>query len=169
MSENKYYNLDNKLTSCDIASELLRNFGKEKPIIVCLGSSKVLSDMVGVFVADILKQRNVDAIVFGGNKRNVNKSMCKLLSKYIDSSRLLFVDSAVSKKNSILVSQYLLMNNGEKLNSLSIIAGTICKTKNRYNLACTDFSTIKKYSNTIADGICEYFSYVDLLNNKITA
>lgn len=165
MNNKLYIDINSKLNTYDISSILLKNFGTQKPIIVCVGSDKVLSDMTGVFVAEILKKRNIDAFVFGGTKRTVNTKICKFLAKYINYSNLLFVDSGVLQRdNSILVSPYFLCNDGTKIDALSIIAGTICKNQNKILLASQSYLSIKKYAQIIADSICEFFSYIDFLS-----
>lgn len=164
MNKKVYIDLNSKLKTYDISSILLKNFGTNKPIIICVGSDKVLSDMTGVFVADILKIRNIDAYVFGGTKRTINTKVCKFLAKYINHSNILFVDSGVLQRdNSILVSPYFLCNDGTKIDAVSIIAGTISKSNGKILLATSSYLTIKKYAETIADSICEFFSYIDLL------
>ena len=164
MIDKTYIDINSKFSTYEISSILLKNFGRQKPIIVCVGSDKVLSDITGVFVADILKKRHIDTVVFGGSKRTVNTKICKYLAKYIDLSKILFVDSgALYESEKILVSPYFLCNDGTKIEALSIIAGTIDRTKNKFLLANKSFLSIKKYAQKIADSICEYFSYVDLL------
>ena len=161
-----YFDLNSKFVEMDLSSELLKNYGTEKPIVICLGNSKVLSDMVGVFVADILKSRNVDAIVFGGSKRNFDKPTAKYISKYVDESRILFVDSgALNKKDAIMFASQIVLNDGTVLNSPCVVANTISKNKTSYNFANKTFQEIKNYAITIANGICSYFSYVDLLKS----
>ena len=106
-------------------------------------------------------------IVFGGSKRNANCAMAKQLSSFLDSSRILFVDSgALSKTNVIMFSQSIILNDGTKLNSPCIVAGTITIQNQKYNFANATFDDIKKYSTIIADSICEYFSYIDLLKQS---
>lgn len=162
-----YNKIENKLITYDISSELLKNFGTEPPIVVCLGSNKVLSDMVGVFVAEFLKKRNVNILVFGGLNRCLNKVDAKYLSNKIDASRLLFVDSGLlEKENTIAVSNVLKLNNGRVINSTSLIAGTIKKENGKICLAKTTFDEVLHFSNIIADSICEYLSYVEILKKR---
>ncbi len=162
-----YYNIESKLTIFDLSSDLLKNYGSEKPVVVCLGSSKVLSDMVGVIVADILRSRNVDVIIFGGSKRNADKNMAKLIAKSLDKSRILFVDSgALSQKDSIMFASKLVLNDGAVIHSPCIVAGTITKQDSKYNFANIKLEEIKNYATVIADSICSYFAYVDLLKTK---
>ena len=85
MQKSIYLDYRNKLTTYDLASILLKKFQNKFPIIVCLGSNYVLSDMVAVFVADFLKARKLPFIVFGGTQHDVNKNIAKLLYKKTDS------------------------------------------------------------------------------------
>ncbi len=159
-----YYNIENKLIELDISSQLLKHFGKEPPIIVCLGSSKVLADMVGVFVADELRKQGVKTIVFGGEKRNVTNSMAKILAKSVDKSRLLFVDSGVLKNdNSIMIAESLTMNDGHKIDAFSIVAGTIFVENNKLNFAKKEFREIKNFAKIITNSVLSYFSYLEIL------
>ena len=161
-----YIDTNSKMAVFDISSHILKSFGKEVPIIVCVGSDKILSDMVGTFVADILKERNIPAVVFGGNNRVITKNDAKYLSKYFDVSRLLFVDSGLLKSdNKIAISPYFLLNDGTKIGATSIVAGTIGFENDKLRLAEVSYHTIKKYANIIADSVCDYIFYVELLNS----
>ena len=56
MNISKLYNVESKTICHDLSSDILKTYGKNLPIIVCLGTDRVLSDMVGIFVAEILKK-----------------------------------------------------------------------------------------------------------------
>ena len=158
-----YIDPSSKLATYDISSILFKHFGTQKPVIICVGSDKVLSDITGVFVADMLKSRNIDAFVFGGSNRIVNINICKVLAQKFHLSKVLFIDSGfLEKEGKILVLPYFLCNDGTQIDALSIIAGTIKKERNRFLLASQSYLSIKKYAEIIADSICEYFAYVDL-------
>lgn len=167
-----YFDIDDRSVVFDLSGELLKFFGKEKPIIVCLGSSKVLSDMVGVFVADILKNKGADVVVFGGNKRNVDNNIAKYLAKYIDASRILFVDSGMlnREKNepgkTIMFSSKTILNDKTVLDSPCIVANTISKKDANFNFANCSYQSVVNCANTISLAILDYFDYVDLLNNS---
>lgn len=161
-----YFNVNDALTANDISCEILKKYGKEAPILVCLGSSKVVSDMAGVLVADILKNRRANIIVFGGSKRNMDKTQAKYIAKYIDTSRLLFIDSGLlSSENKIAVSPVLKLNDGSVVSSNSIIAGTVQMKDNEIKLASITLNEVLNYAKVIADGVCDYLSYLELLNN----
>ena len=164
MIKKLYFDINSRLITYDISSLLLKYYGLEKPIIICVGSDKVLADMVGVFVADILKNRGIDTIVFGGSRRNIDNNVCKYLSNHIDNSRILIVDSGLlMAENKVLLSPDFTCNDGSKISALSLIAGTIKMDNNKLLLANKSYNQIKKYVEIIADSICEYFSFVDLL------
>ena len=115
-------------------------------------------------VADILKNRGIDTIVFGGSRRNIDNNVCKYLSNHIDNSRILIVDSGLlMAENKVLLSPDFTCNDGSKISALSLIAGTIKMDNNKLLLANKSYNQIKKYVEIIADSICEYFSFVDLL------
>lgn len=77
----------------DIANCLNQRFLGKVPIVVCLGSDKILSDMVGVFVAEILKKANVKTLVFGGFDRPILSSQVEFIKNKYKKNDFLFVDS----------------------------------------------------------------------------
>ena len=159
-----YFNVDDKLAPNDISCDILKNYGREKPVLICLGTSKVLADMVGVFVADILKERGADIFIFGGSKRNIDKQMAKYISKQFDATRLLFVDSGIlASGDKIAMSPILKLNNGGVIKSTSIIAGTVQMQNGKINLTSKTLNEVLHFAQVIADGICDYLSYLELL------
>ena len=167
MQDTIYYDVDSKMICHDISAYLLKLFGKNPPIIVCLGSDKVLSDMVGIFVADILKKRQISTYIFGGRDRNIDKVMAETLSKKLNHKNMLFVDSGLFKNsNSIAVLPFTKLNNGLKICSPSIVCGTIKLKNGILTLADTRFQDILKFSNIVADAITDYFSYVSLISGE---
>lgn len=166
MSQNMYLDYNNKMITYDLSSALLSKYQNHVPIIVCLGCSNVLSDMVGIFVADFLKARKLPFVILGGSQHNANKDIAKMLYNKINSQKLLFIDSGlISQKNTIVFSNQTILNDGTKLDSPSICCSTIEFENGKVNLAKVSYKKILKYANIIADSICEYYSYNRLLNN----
>ena len=164
MQVKKYYDIHNRLISLDISSLLMKVFSKKPPIIVCLGSDKVLSDMVGVFVADYLKLYNIKTFILGGTMQNANKNVAKLLAKYTNHN-LLFIDSgALCKDNTIMFSNKTKLNDGSLLNYPSITCSTIKIQSGKILLANVSYSKVLKYSKIVAQSIRDYFSYLDILS-----
>ena len=165
--ESNYFSIDSKTTIYDLSANLLKHFGTNRPIVICLGSNKVLGDMAGVFVADILKSRGLDTYVLGGAINPVDNNILKFLSKSIKTKNVLIVDCGVLfQKRCVAFQNYITLNDGTRLNFPSIICGTIQKQNGIVQLAKTNFLDVLKFSHIIADSICDYFYYVDILKNK---
>ena len=158
------FNIDSAYIQQDIAQTLFKNFGKDFPIIICLGSDKILSDCVGVFVAEILKKKKIDTFVFGGTERPVLSSQIDFIKKMFTGKKILFVDSGVSSKNNVVtISQKISFLSGKSYSGMSIIASTIGLENKRYILANARLQEIVKFANIIANAICEFFSYVNII------
>ena len=169
MQNQKVFLISSKFVCHDISSQLLKIYHKNLPIVMCLGSDKVLSDMVGVLVADILKQRHIPTYIFGGKGANINKKMAQVISRQISPNNLLFVDSGfLSQPNTIQMSPKTLLNNGRVIYSWSIVCGTIKAQNGKILLAETRFDEVLKYAHIVADAICDYFCYVNLISGKNT-
>jgi hypothetical protein len=168
MSDILSLDINSKFVSYDLSSELLKRFGTDVPVVVCLGSDKVLSDMVGVFVADMLKAKNLQSFVFGGSDIPIMEKNLDVLLKKIVGRQVLFVDSGICKREGGIFysSDGIILASGKKYFGASISAGTI-KTKNgKILLASTRLGDVLKYASLIAQSIEDYFSYVYTLNNK---
>ena len=164
----KRYSINSKMVSYDLSSDILKTFGKCKPIIVCLGTDKVLSDMVGVFVAEILKNNNISTYVFGGTKLCANKRVLKHLFDRCNNRNILVVDSGLlNSKDVIQFSNVTKLNNGECLNIPCILASTIFIENNTIRYSQIRYNQVKKYANIIATSILDYFSYLDILNANV--
>lgn len=163
----KYYNLDSKFLQNDISADLLKFFGTNPPIVACVGSDKVMGDFVGTLVAEILKSRGISTYVFGGVHRPLDKFGVDVLLKKFGQDKLLFVDSGLlAGQNQILVNTKTRLNNGCVINSPCIVASTIKTHNGKIMLSAMPFCKILKYSTIIANAICDYFSYIDLILNK---
>jgi len=164
---NNYYKIESNYINYDISSDLLKQYGKDIPIIICLGSNRVLSDMVGVFVANMLKKIKLPTYVFGGTNFEVNKSTIKYITMKFKTKNVLIVDSGLLKhKNSILFSNYTNLNNGDILNIPCICCNTVFFESGKINLSKIRYSQILKYAKIVSQSICDYYSYVKLLNTK---
>ena len=161
------FNLKNNFSSRDLSCCLLKKFGKNMPIVVCLGSDKVLSDMVGVLVADKLKQKNIPLKVFGGSKLPIGGNNLDFLLKNLSSKNILFVDSVLTNfvGNVYFSPKGITLKNGRQYAGASIGAGTIFLKNNRVLLAQTSYVEVLMFANTIVDAICNYVYFAKLLNN----
>ena len=165
MITNYYHNLNSKMLTYDLSALLLKYYGNQPPIIICLGTDKLLCDMVGVFVADMLKKVNLPTYVFGGNDRCVNNCMAKILAKSIKNKKILFIDSAaLNRRDTILFSNVTKLNDGTILNIPSINCGTIFKN-NKIYLHSIAYNKVLKYSKMVSNAVCDYFSYINLIKS----
>ena len=164
---NNYFSIDDKTSVYDLSANILKHFGTNRPIVICLGSNKVLGDMAGVFVADILKSRGLNTYVLGGTTNPVDNNILKFLSKSIKTKNVLIVDCGILfKKRCVAFKNHITLNDGTCLNFPSIICGTIQEQNGVVQLAKTNFLNVIKFSNIVADAICDFFCYVDILKNK---
>ena len=168
MNINTLYDLHSKTVCHDLSSDILKTYGKTPPVIVCLGTDKVLSDMVGVFVADILKSCNIPTYIFGGTQHCIDKSNIKFLLEKFTDRKILVVDSGVLRRgNSIAFSNITRLNDGQIFNCPCISASTIFIDGNKIKYAELRYGEVKLYAQTIANSILDYFSYLAILNTGI--
>lgn len=168
MQSKMYFDANSKFLREDISALLLKNFRTRLPIIICLGSNKILSDMVGTFVADILRERKIKTFIFGGINSPTNRILAKKLSLIYKNEQILYVDSGlICKENSIVFfnNEVNFLGN-TKLSGAGIVAGTIAEKNGEIKLASQSFLDIYNLALKIADAICDYFSYVQLISLK---
>lgn len=157
------YDFKQKFLESDLSSNLLKKFGTKVPVVVCLGSDKVLSDMVGVLVAENLKKNKANTFVFGGLDRQIMaKNVESLVEKFPDKN-ILFVDSGMSKNQIVFDQNGIRLNCGKFFDGASITAGTISKSNGKFLLATTSAKTVFYMAKKISDAILEYLWYVELL------
>lgn len=152
-----YYNIDSK-TKNSLVEQLLFKFGKTTPSVVCLGSDCVLSDMVGVFVADYLRHRRLKAKIFGGKNNIVlKKDLPKVLQKA--GKNVLFVDSGALKTGKIaFCDNGIKFFDGTTCQGASLVANTI-KIQNGKVLLCgANFGQVLNYAQFLGDTIVQFFA-----------
>lgn len=157
--------IKSKFVTYDLSSKLLKRFGRSIPTIICLGSDKVLSDMVGVFVADKLKKACVSAKVFGGTELPITKNNLDVLLEKIDNKNILFVDSSISDKQDAITfcKTGITLHGGDFYSGASINAGTISKNGQKLMFANTSYKKIMQFVEVISTSILDFVDYVKLL------
>ena len=160
------YNLENKLLTKNLSLQLYRRFGQSMPTIICLGSDKVLSDMVGVLVGDKLKQLGIKTFVFGDSCHTVELKNLEFLLSKIQNKNILYIDSGISKNkgNIFFCPDGIRLKNGKKYSGASICAGTIYLENNKIMLANTSYRNIVKYVEIIVQSIINYANFITQLN-----
>ena len=160
------YNYKHKFLESDLSSNLLKRFGTKVPVVVCLGSDKVLSDMVGVLVAESLKKNKANTFVFGGLDRQIMAHNVESIVKRFPNKNILFVDSGMSKNEILFDPNGIMLNCGKFFEGASITAGTILQSNGKLLLATTPAQTIFFMAKKISEAILEYLSFVELLKDR---
>jgi len=146
--------------------EFLRNY--DSPVILCIGSDKVMGDALGPVAGHILtKDLNVPAFVYGSLSRPVNAlNLLETISfiKYKHrSKKILVIDSSVGKKEDI--GKIIIKNDGiypgaasgknlPKIGDFSITA-TVCTSS--CSLGCVSlgfiFGLARQIANVVSSAI----------------
>lgn len=157
------YDFKQKFLTSDLSSDLLKKFGTKVPVVVCLGSDKVLSDMVGVLVAENLKKNKANTFVLGGLDRQIMASNVESIIKKFPNKNVLFVDSGMLKNQIVFDPNGIRLNCGKFFEGASITAGTILKSNGKFLFATTPAKNVFYMAKKISDAILEYLWYVELL------
>lgn len=160
------YDFKQRFLKNDLSSNLLKKFGTRVPVVVCLGSDKVLSDMVGVLVAENLKKNKANTFVFGGLDRQIMAYNVESIVKRFPNKNILFVDSGMSKNEILFDPNGIMLNCGKFFDGASITAGTILQSNGKLLLATTPAQTIFFMAKKISEAILEYLSFVELLKDR---
>ncbi|MGN1221958.1 MAG: DUF1256 domain-containing protein [Christensenellales bacterium] len=158
------YDISDKFLTSSLSADLLKRFGKDVPTIVCLGSDKVLSDMVGILVADKLKKLKVNTLVFGGSDFVVTSKNIDCLLNKINSNNILFIDSAITQtKNHVFFNNKgIKLKNNKFYKGASICAGTIFYKDNKIQLANIGLKQVNSFAKNIILSITDYLSYLQI-------
>ncbi|MGN1212595.1 MAG: DUF1256 domain-containing protein [Christensenellales bacterium] len=156
------YDIGNRFLTSSLSANLLKRFGKNVPTIVCVGSDKVLSDMVGVLVADKLKKLDVNTRVYGGSDFVITSKNIDYLLNKIGTTNILFVDSAITKtKNRVFFNNKgIKLKNNKFYKGASICAGTIFYKDNKIQLASVGLKEVNNFANNIILSITDYLSFL---------
>ncbi|MBQ8430769.1 MAG: DUF1256 domain-containing protein, partial [Clostridia bacterium] len=118
------YDLTEKNVELNISAELLKIFKNKMPVVLCLGNDKVLSDSVGVLVAEKLRETGYNNYVFGGFCNPLNKDNLMCILKKFPNQNFLFIDSSLSdfKNKIVLNKKQIKLSNGKVFNGVSLCA-----------------------------------------------
>ena len=145
---------------------------KHKPIIMCIGSNKVLSDMVGPLVGTILRKHNIKAYVYGNLNNPITAINLKNFYAYINEThkdaKILVVDSSLGvfeqtgtiilKRGGIIPAA--LNGNKIKVGDLSFLAVTLDNgLRNKLLLRGAKIELITKMAQIIARSIADSFNH----------
>ena len=165
------YDKNKNLVAISLVNELLLR--KEKPVFLCVGTEKVISDSVGAMVGEILKKKyKINGYVYGDFDQNVT---AKNLTEIISEIKLQHPYSPIVLIDGILGESYELgqvkfyphgaipgggFNEGVLVGDYSILAVVDTKGICGLNLLnSVRLGTIVKIAEFIADSISRAFKF----------
>ncbi len=176
------YILDTIESKTDFAYDLAKKIKCKLPVIVCIGSDRVVSDMIGPLTAEILVNKyDVDAYVYGRLQNPITASNMESAFDYIQNthkgSQIIVVDATVGNISDI---------GKVKFNSCGCIpAGVFSKHTKMYGdisilpvvstigiesklfLSCAKFNTVYKLAKDIAYSIDRAIGIASYANSLI--
>ncbi len=180
-TKNYSFNLFNEYTSDGIFQALTElNPKQKKPILICIGSDLVLGDSLGPLVGTFLKQKKFRGYIYGTLNAPITAKEVEYAKTYTKlmhpNSIVIAIDAAVG--NSDDVGLIKVQNGGLKpglgvnknlgsIGEISIIGIVASKSIENYNLLnLTRLNLIYKMAQKIADGLENYFHYLDGIINE---
>ena len=144
--------------------------GDELPIIVCIGSDRVVSDMIGPLTAEILvKKYDVDAYVYGRLSNPIVASNLKSAFRYIKSQhgghKIIVIDATLGNVSDIGMVKLQRCGcipaggfgqNGEVYGDISIlpVVSTFGVSAKNF-LSATKFQTVYRLAKIIAECVAK--------------
>lgn len=155
---------------CQALNEYFPN--KIKPVLICVGSDLVLGDSLGPLVGTLLKEKGVDAYIYGTLNTPVTAkeiSTAKTqITKTHPNSITVAIDAAVGDPADVgiirVVNQGLkpglgVNKNLDTLGNVSIIGVVASRSDNNYNLFnLTHLNLVYTMANKIANAITDFIS-----------
>lgn len=165
------FNTFNNYASSGIC-DALKNFSKtdNKPVFVCIGSDLVLGDSLGPLVGTFIKDKNINAYVYGTLNFPITAKEIGCIRTHIrqlhPNSPIIAIDAAVGEQDDIGLLK--VVNGGIKpglgvdkklgtvgdLSIIGVVAGKSVQNYNLFNL--TRLNLIYKMANVISNGIEQF-------------
>lgn len=180
MKENIYtFSTFNEHASSGIYQSLIEmNKDYKTPIFICIGSDMVLGDSLGPLVGTFLKNKKINAYVYGTLPFPITAKEISYARTYLKqthpNSICIAIDAAIGEANDVGLIRVL--NKGLKpglgvdkklgsIGDISIVGIVASKSAQNYNLFnLTRLNLIYKMSEVIADGINKYINYLENKN-----
>ena len=168
------YNIYSKFIEQDIFLELNNTFKGKMPVIVCLGSDRLLSDSTGVFVGEVLKKR-ISSPIFGNFDFPITTTelpfLLEKIRKEIPNKKVLIVDSALGKSQDYIgfcLGGGKLYSYNKKVGDAGILSYTILKENDKLKLCSSTVKSVLKKVNIIANAIVNYYAFVKKYGNSFS-
>ena len=149
------------------------NKDNKKPIFICIGSDLVLGDSLGPLVGTFLKNKNLNAYIYGTLSFPITAKEVEYARTYLKqihpNSISIAIDAAIGNQDDVGLIRVI--NKGLKpglgvdknlgtVGDLSIVGIVASKSVQNYNLFnLTRLNLIYKMAGTIADGIEKYINF----------
>ncbi len=175
MKDNTYtLSTFNSHASSGIYQSLIElNKTDKKPIFICIGSDLVLGDSLGPLVGTFLKNKNLNAFIYGTLSFPITAKEIDYARTYLKqihpNTLTIAIDAAIGNQDDVGLIRVL--NKGLKpglgvdknlgtVGDISIVGIVASKSVQNYNLFnLTRLNLIYKMAETIADGIEKYINF----------
>lgn len=181
MEKQYSFNVFNEFAGDGIGNALLDCINnEEKPIIICIGSDLVLGDSLGPLVGTFLKQKHLNAYLYGTLNTPITAKEISYAQTHLKEmhplSKIIAIDAAVGCETDLGLIK--IFNKGLKpglgvnkslgtigdVSIMGIVATKSIQNYNLYNL--TRLNLVYKMAERIASGIEQYINYAFYDNNK---
>lgn len=173
--QNKFYtvNVFNNYSSNTISEALCSCISdKTDYVIVCIGSDIILGDSLGPLVGTMLKQKKIDAFIYGTLKSPITAKEVETIKKQIKNfhpnAKIIAIDAAVGNIDDVgLIKIYnkgLYPGKGVNkdmgiIGDVSIMGIVQTKSNKNYNLYnLTRLGLVYKMAEQISDGVSDFIN-----------
>lgn len=161
-----------------IVDKLNNYLGDNLPIFVCVGSDLVLGDSLGPLVGTMLRNRNLNAYIYGTLNFPITAKEIEYVRRYVKmmhkNSKIVCIDASIGYANDI--GAIKIKNAGIKpglgvnkdieeigdVSIIGIVASKSIENVNLYNL--TRLNLVYKLADTIANGIDAFIKQKEIFN-----
>ena len=164
------YYLENKSGKYDFISALAKVLTNDKalPVFVCIGSDRVVSDMIGPLIAEFMVSKySIPAYVYGRLKNPIVSSNLRSAFEYIEknhkNSQIIVIDASVGKLSDIgkvklnnfgCIPAGVFASNNKVYGDVSIlpVVSTLGISAKTF-LSCTKFNKVYELAKDIAESV----------------
>lgn len=164
------FNVENKCAKAGIAQFLKETFGKDIPVLVCIGTDAVIGDSLGPLVGSLLEEKlNGKTFIYGSFASPITAREIEPLVKFIKAvhpdKKVLAIDAAVGKQEEIgsikLIDRPLkpgagVEKNLSEIGDANVIGVMAEKCVEAGKLGFVRLSRVYRVAKVIVDGINAY-------------
>ena len=147
-----------------------------RPVFLCVGSDKFVSDSVGPIVSELLRKKfNINAYVYGGVDYNINATNLMQVVNYVDTvhcgSLVIVIDATLDERvGNIKLELGTFAGMGKcipikKIGGLSVL-GVVGKNQKNFDLNSTRLKIVMELSEFIATGCAMAIRQYDIMKKS---